>query len=510
MHRERNNRGFQTNTLTGGHNSSLHRCLPNVLLGLSTFVSITAKGPFQWPIIGNLRFIRKLSLQYRGQHQAFIELSRRYSSNLISIRLGRSSIIVVSGFENIQKVFTSEVFDGRPWNEFIKLRNMGLKKGITMADGPEWRTVRAWLVRSLRRIGFGRVDMSASLLEELQIIFEIAKDGGVFCMKSLISMATINVIWTLIAGKRISNEKLQHFLEMMKRRAEAFDMAGGLLSMFPWVRYVAPKASGYNLLVTLNDELKSFLKQEIDEHKKNYTPGKTDGDLIDLFLEEIYERKTDSSIFNEDQLFIILLDLLIAGLVTTSVTLEFVFLRVTVHQEVQRRLHEELDRVIGRERLPELKDRPNLPYAAAVLTESQRMQMVLPIVGPRRAWSRTHLGGYDIPKDSYLLLNVFSVFMNPKYYPEPDSFKPERFLKDGSFVHDEKLVFFGAGHRRCPGEAEAKSVLFLFFVGIMHRFQLLPKPGEGPPDTEPSQGLVISPKPYESLFVPRQRIDNSA
>ncbi|XP_043286114.1 probable cytochrome P450 305a1 [Venturia canescens] len=468
-------------------------------------------GPFQWPIIGNLRFIRKLSRQYRGQHRAFIELSRRYSSNLISIAFGRSSIIVVSGFEDIQKVLTSEAFDGRPWNEFIKVRNMGLKKGISLADGPEWRTVRAWLVKSLRQIGFGGADMSASLLEELQKILEITKDGGVFCVKSLISEATINIIWTLIAGKRISNKKkLQHFLELMKRRSEAFDMAGGLLSMFPWVRYVAPEASGYNLLMTLNNELKSFLMQEIEEHKKNYTPGKADGDLIDLFLKEIYERKADSSIFNEDQLFIILLDLLIAGLMTTSATLEFVFLRMTVNQEVQRRLHEELDRVIGRERLPELKDRPNLPYAAAVLTESQRTRTVLPIIGPRRAMCRTHLGGYNIPKDSCLLLNIFSIFMNPNYYPEPDSFKPERFLKDGAFVHDEKLVFFGGGHRRCPGEAETKATLFLFFVGIMHRFQLLPKPGEGLPDTEPSQGLMMSPKPYESLFVPRHRIDNSA
>lgn len=76
-----------------------------------------------------------------------------------------------------------------------------------MSDGPEWKAVRAWLVRSLRRVGFGRAEMLNHLNEELQLILESAKDGGVFCMKSLISPTMINAIWTLATGKRIPDEK---------------------------------------------------------------------------------------------------------------------------------------------------------------------------------------------------------------------------------------------------------------------------------------------------------------
>ena len=71
-----------------------------------------------------------MSRDYGGQHLAFLELSRRYNSDLIALKLGRNNVIAVSGEKAIQAVLKSEVYDGRPWNEFIKLRNMGVRKGI--------------------------------------------------------------------------------------------------------------------------------------------------------------------------------------------------------------------------------------------------------------------------------------------------------------------------------------------------------------------------------------------
>lgn len=75
-----------------------------------------------------------------------------------------------------------------------------------MSDGPEWKAVRAWLVRSLRQVGFGRAKMCAQMGEELQLILERVGDGGVFRMKSLLAPAMINVVWTLSTGKRIADE----------------------------------------------------------------------------------------------------------------------------------------------------------------------------------------------------------------------------------------------------------------------------------------------------------------
>ena len=86
-----------------------------------------------------------------------------------------------------------------------------------------------------------------------------------------------------------------------------------------------------------------------------------------------------------------------------------------------------------------------MPFTEAVLTESQRMHTVTPIIGPRRVIRESNINGYRIPRETCLLLNIWSIHMNPEYYPNPHSFEPERFIKNGSHVADEKLIFFGRG-----------------------------------------------------------------
>nr|UEN71136.1 cytochrome P450 4AV17 [Meteorus pulchricornis] len=466
----------------------------------------TPPGPYPWPVIGNLRLLRKLCAKFGGQHNAFLQLRKEYNSNVINLHMGNSNVIVVNGYDTIQKVLRGEVYDARPWNEFTKMRNMGLRKGITMAEGPEWREMRAWLIRSLRYLGLGRAEMSNKIEDELVIILDKLKKQNTDSVRMLpiIASAVINVIWSLATGKRLENEtRVQYFLALMERRAKAFDLAGGLLSIFPWIRHIAPESSGYKLLTTMNHELKEFVMGTIDEHKQNYVKGK-EVDLIDMFLTEMYDGKGPAAGFTEDQLLMILVDLFIAGLQTTALTLDFLFLYMTVHQDVQCKLHAELDSVIKNDGLPQLTDRDMLPYTEAVMTESQRLRLVVPIIGPRRALNDTTLNGYDIPKDSVILMNIYSVHTDPENFEDPQSFKPERHLQDDKFVLDKKLIFFGGGHRRCPGEIVARSETFLLFTGIMRHFQLLPVNNDIP-DTDPLPGLTISPKPYRIKLVERMK-----
>ncbi|XP_012286715.1 probable cytochrome P450 305a1 [Orussus abietinus] len=458
-------------------------------------------GPFPWPIVGNLYLLRDLSRKLKAQHFALLKLSQQYDSPVISLRLGGNNVIAVSGLEGIHEVLNGEEFDGRPWNEFIKLRNMGLKKGITMADGPEWKEIRAWVVKSLKNSGFGRPEMSDMIKSELAQTLETLKKGGVFRLKPIVGAAVINVLWTFVAGKEISNT-INRFQNLMERRAAIFDMSGGILSSFPWIRYVAPEWSGYNILVTMNNELKNVIVETIEDHKRNYVAG-SEADLIDMFLTEIYARNGDSTVYTEEQLILILVDLFIASLHTSTLTLDFLFLNMAMNLDQQRRLHQELDNVLEKESLPELSDRPKLPYIEAVLAESQRISLVVPIIGPRRVLKDTKLLGYSIPKDTSVLINIFSIHMDPTLFPEPEVFKPERFLKNGAYQPDDNIMPFGKGKRRCPGEALARAALFLIFAGIMQRFEIRPVPGKEPLTREIIPGITLSPKPYEVLLVPR-------
>ncbi|XP_018392632.1 PREDICTED: probable cytochrome P450 305a1 isoform X2 [Cyphomyrmex costatus] len=465
-------------------------------------------GPFPWPIFGNRYYLAELTRKFGGQHLAFLELSKIYNSNIISLRLGTDNVIVVTDSKLVHEVCLSENYDGRPWNEFTKLRNMGMKKGITMNDGAEWKELRSWSVRALRNVGFARQTMVELIEEEMTLMVEKLSSGGVRQIRSAFAPAVINVLWMLITGRKASENvpRLHKFLNLMERRAEQFDLTGGVLSAFPWLRYIAPEMTGYNFLVRLNNELKNFLMDTINEHKERYVKG-SEVDFVDLFLQEMYSNKEQHdkvSVFSDDNLLVTLIDFFIAGISTTTATLDNLFLQMANHQDVQRKLHEEIDAVIGPHRLPKLEDRIKMPFTEAVLTECQRLWPVTPVIGPRRVLKDTVLGNYMISENTTILMNMYSNNVDPDFFPDPRSFRPERHLnKNGVYQLQENIILFGKGKRRCPGEALAKSATFLFFVRIMQRFELLPVPGKGSIPIEIMGGLIHGPKPYDMLIVPR-------
>ncbi|XP_070161816.1 probable cytochrome P450 305a1 [Polyergus mexicanus] len=476
-----------------------------VLRQRSNYLPNYPPGPFPWPIVGNTYYFQKLSKRLGGLHFAFLELSKQYNSDIISLRLGTSDTIFVSNYELIQEILSKKEYDGRPWNEFIKIRNMGMKRGITMNDGQDWKELRSWSVRTLKNIVFAKQEMMQLLLDELTLILEKLKDGGVQNIQIIIAPTVINVLWALTTGMKLSEDqsRLRKFLDLMSRRSQIFDVTGGILSTFPWLRFLAPDISGYKTLVALNTELKKLLMETINEHKQQYVQGK-EKDFIDAFLHMMFTQQDKNSVFSDDNLIATLLDFFIAGAKTTTATLDFLFLQIANHQDVQRKLHEEIDAVIGPNRLPTLEDRVKMPFTEAVLAESQRIWLVTPIIGPRRVLDDTTLGGYAIPKNVTVLMNVFDNNMNPELFPNPTLFKPERHLdKQGAYRIDQNVILFGKGKRRCPGEALAKSALFVLFVGVMQKYCLLPVPGEKSIKIEIINGLINVPKPYQILVVPR-------
>ncbi|KAI4482451.1 hypothetical protein M0802_013692 [Mischocyttarus mexicanus] len=460
-------------------------------------------GPFPWPFIGNQSLLKKFIRKHGSRHVAFWKLAQKYKSDVINVKFGMQNIVVVSGVNAVNKLQRNDDFDGRPWNEFIKLRNMGIRKGIVMNDGAEWKEVRSWVVRTLKNIGYGKQKMSKLIHDETAMIIDSLKTGGKRRLIPIITPVVLNVIWTFVTGKRISEiEKLQYLIQLFEDRTRTFDFAGGILSSFPWIRFIAPETSGYNLLVKINNELKQLLTGIINVHKDNYAPDK-EKDLIDMFIHEMNNDNGSNPIFTDEQLLLIMLDFFIAGINTTSSTLDFLLMNMVVYQDIQKKVKEEISTKIGLIELPKLEDRSKFHYLEAVITEAQRIWDIIPISGPRRVLKDTNFEGYFLSKNTTILINKYSVQMDPDLYPNPHEFKPERFLKDGIYQMDKNLMPFGKGNRRCPAEKLARSTIFLLFVSIMQKYTLLPVPGQGPYKVEAIQGLTLSTKPYEVLILPQ-------
>jgi cytochrome P450 len=135
---------------------------------------------------------------------------------------------------------------------------------------------------------------------------------------------------------------------------------------------------------------------------------------------------------------------------TTTNTLLVFFLAMVLNPEVQAKAQVEIDRVVGKDRLPNFDDRPALPYLEAILRETLRWYPVVPFGIPHATTASDIYNGYFIPKDVVVFPNAWAMTHDATKYPNPDEFKPERFLQDdGSLNSDTMRISFGWGRRIC-------------------------------------------------------------
>ncbi|XP_050311649.1 uncharacterized protein LOC126747190 [Anthonomus grandis grandis] len=463
------------------------------------------RGPPWIPFIGNGPELRRLAKLHGGQHLALINLSRKYHTQVLGLKLGKERVACVCSYATVRHVLTSDQFQGRPDNFFFKLRCLGSRNGITGTEGDLWKEQRTFLVSHLRVLGFGKSSMEKMVKTEIrEIIGALERAKGAMELSSMLPISVLNILWCLTSGKSLKdNERIQKLLGLMEKRTQAFDMSGGTLNNYPWMRFVAPEKTGYNLMVNVNAQIKDFIMEAIEEHKRSWTAGRGD-DFIYYFLSEMAKVRGQQTTFTEQQLVMVCLDIFIAGSTTTSNTIDFAFLAMILFPEVQQRVHQCLDSEFKKKEDVFYCDRQRVPYIEAVLLECQRYFPVVPVIGPRRALVTTTIDEYVIPKDTTVLLNLHSVHHDKTFWKDPEVFRPERFLdKDGALKAHDRVMTFGLGKRRCLGDALAKSCIFLFFVEILRNFQIERDASAERPSGKPIPGMTMTPEKYKARFVPK-------
>ena len=126
------------------------------------------------------------------------------------------------------------------------------------------------------------------------------------------------------------------------------------------------------------------------------------------------------------------------------------FLAIVLKPEVMKKAQEELDRIVGKDRLPDLSDKDALPYINALVKELLRWNPPLPVGFARRVTQDDVYQGYFIPAGATVIENMWADLRDPKVYPDPEAFNPDRFLKDGEIdplVSNPEDRVFGSGRR---------------------------------------------------------------
>lgn len=191
---------------------------------------------------------------------------------------------------------------------------------------------------------------------------------------------------------------------------------------------------------------------------------------------------------------------------TTVLTLTAFTLAMIKFPQVQRKAQEELDRVIGSDRLPAFNDREMLPYINAVVKEASRWWPIAPMGFPHTATETFDHEGMRIPKGAYLLPAVWWFLHDPSVYPDPESFDPERFLPPRD-EPDPESEAFGYGRRKCPGRFFADAGLYLNIARTLAAFNIGKAIDDGGRETEvdvkPGPGILTYPSKFDVRVEPR-------
>ncbi|KAJ3485041.1 hypothetical protein NLI96_g5232 [Meripilus lineatus] len=140
---------------------------------------------------------------------------------------------------------------------------------------------------------------------------------------------------------------------------------------------------------------------------------------------------------------------LTGGADTTVSAIYSFYFAMMVYPKVQQRAQEEIDRIVGHERLPLLEDRENLPYVDALVKEVFRFHSVTPLAIPHRLIQDDEFQGYHLPKDTLVIANIWKFLHDPDVYPNPFVFDPTRHLYSEGHPpqRDPRELAFGFGRR---------------------------------------------------------------
>ncbi|XP_024893814.1 methyl farnesoate epoxidase-like [Temnothorax curvispinosus] len=471
----------------------------------------SAFGPRGLPIVGNILDVKRLVDETKFYSHAWCRLADIYGP-IVGLKLGIAEpLIIVSGKDAVIEMMSRPQFDGRP-NGFVhRLRTGGERRGVLFTDGDVWRDQRRFALRTLKEFGFGNGTMEDIILNDAvsltTTIESLSKSGPITNLYNITSIAVLNSLWTLVAGARfdLENPKLTEILSVVNGIIRNSNVTGGILTHMPFLRYIIPGLTGFTVLNQRLTRMWQFIGSEIARHKQTRTHGEF-RDFIDVYLAEMETKQSSSTIssFDEEQLISVVKDLFSAGVETTNNTIGFIITYLIVKQDVQRKVHEEIDRVLGKDLLPRIVYKNRLPYLNATIAEVTRLANVGPTSIPHRAMTDSILLGYEIKKNYSLLANLRSVHMDEQHWGDPKVFRPERFINDeGEFVEDPWLIPFGLGHRKCLGETLARNSVFLFVACLLQKFQFVLPPGHPDLFLDGVDGFTIAPPDISVVAIKR-------
>ncbi|XP_063703252.1 cytochrome P450 18a1 [Culicoides brevitarsis] len=459
-------------------------------------------GPYGIPVLGYLAFVGN------ERHTKYHELAKKYGS-IFSARLGCQLNVVISDYKTIREAFKTYDFINRPKTPLMDVIN-GF--GIINSEGRLWKDQRRFLNEKLRHFGMTylgnrKEQMETRIMAEVNELVETLYnfEGTEIDMNGLLSVSISNVICNLIMSVRFSHDdpRFKRFNWLID---EGFRLFGEvhMIDYIPLIQYLPGNINAKSKILQNRCEMFSFYRDVIEQHRNTFDPNNL-RDLVDTYLYEIKKAKEDGceqELFDgrdcDEQIMQVISDLFSAGMETIKTTLLWLQVFMLRNPDALKRCQDELDAVIGRNRMPSIDDVPYLPTTEATILEVLRITSIVPLATTHSPARDIEINGYKIPAGSHVVPLINSVHMDPNLWDKPEEFNPNRFIdSEGKVRKPEYFIPFGVGRRKCLGDILARMELFLYFASLIHRFDLSVPAGSPLPSLKGNVGVTISPQSFK-------------
>ncbi|KAK6380079.1 hypothetical protein LTS17_005267 [Exophiala oligosperma] len=466
----------------------LSLCISVLLYTFSNRPSNLPEGPAGIPFFGNIFDVRGEHLHFKLTNWA------RLYGDFFSYKIGRTPVIVLSSPEAINDLFVKR---GQKYSSRPRASNQASlitqeARIVNMPYGDRWREHRR-VIHSLLGMQTAKFFLPFQEYESRRTLKNLLDEPKAFWEE--VSRFSGSITFSLLLSCRFERSdaiipqsigrKMQMFFNHIRPGAwlvdwiPVFDYLPDALA--PWRKQA---------IVVRNQIMPFYLVfyEQMKERVRN-------GTAPDCFITRLLSDETKH--FDEVEYAHIIAEMITAGTETTATTLQWFFKAAVLNPDSMERAQEEIDRVVGRERLPTWDDQASLPYITAMIHELHRWATATPMAFLHSTSEADVYREKSIPKGAVVIANVYGIHQDPRYFPQPDRLMPERFLdpKDPRAIPGANLVgqhfAFSAGRRECPGRHVADASLFIMISRILWAFDIREKPNELPPPGYSESSLIF-------------------
>ncbi|KFK31965.1 hypothetical protein AALP_AA6G182700 [Arabis alpina] len=466
-------------------------------------------GPRGLPIVGNLPFLDP------ELHTYFTNLAQKHGP-IFKLNLGSKLTVVVNSPSLAREILKDQ--DINFSNHDVPLTGRAITYGgldITwLPYGAEWRMLRKVCV--LKLLSRKTLDVFYELRrkeirQRTRYLYDQGQNKSPVNVGDQLFLIMINLIMNMLWGASVKAEEMESVgTEFKGVISEITRLLGepNVSEFFPWLARFDFQGLVKKMRLCAR-KLDKVLDRAIEQMQRLRNRDDNDyGECKDFlqYLMKLKDQEGDSDVpITLNHAKALLTDMVVGGTDTSTNTIEFAMAELINKPEIIKRAQQELDEVVGKDNIVEESHITRLPYILAIMKETLRLHPTLPLLIPHRPTEIAVVGGYTVPKDTKIFVNVWSIQRDPNVWENPTEFRPERFLdKSCDFTGTDYSYFpFGSGRRICAGIALGERMVLYTLATLLHSFDWKIPEGHVV-DLEEKFGIVLKLKtPLVALPVPR-------